>query len=121
MTYQQHTFNLIKGFKAELSGYYSGPGVWGGVFKYDANWQLNAGLQKEFLDKKLKARLAINNIFRTFGWRGTSSFDGLENFGSGRFDNNFVSFSLNYNFGNQKLNARKRKTGIESESKRVGG
>jgi hypothetical protein len=32
-----------------------------------------------------------------------------------------VSFSLSYNFGNQKLKSRKRKTGIETESKRFGG
>ena len=121
MTYQQHTFTLPKGFKAEISGYYSGPGVWGGVFRYDANWNLNAGIQRDFLKKKLKARLAVNNIFRNFGWRGTSEFNGLKNIGSGRFDSQFVSFSLSYNFGNQKLKSRKRKTGIETESKRVGG
>ncbi|MGB0887036.1 MAG: TonB-dependent receptor domain-containing protein [Vicingaceae bacterium] len=121
MTYQQHTFSLPKDFKAEVSGYYSGPGVWGGVFRYEANWSLNAGLSRDFLKKKLKARLAVNNIFRNVGWKGKSEFNGLKNVGSGRFDNQFVSFSLSYNFGNQKLKSRKRKTGLESESKRVGG
>ena len=118
--YQQHTFKLIKGFKAEVSGYYSGPGVWGGVFKYQANWSVGAGIQKEFLDKKLKARLNFNNIFNQLGWKGVSEFNGLASAGNGRFDNHTVSLSLSYNFGNQKLNSRKRKTGIESESKRVG-
>jgi iron complex outermembrane receptor protein len=119
--FQQHSFKLMKGFKGEISGYYSGPGVWGGVFKYDANWSLNAGIQKDFFKNKLKARLAVNNIFRNFGWRGSSEFNGLVNIGSGRFDNQFVSLSLSYNFGNQKLKSRKRKTGLDSESKRVGG
>ncbi len=121
MVFQQHTFTLPKGFKAEVSGYYSGPGVWGGVFRYEANWSLNAGLQRDFFKNKLKARLAVNNIFRNVGWKGSSEFDGLKNVGSGRFDNSFVSFSLSYNFGNQKLKSRKRKTGLDSESKRVGG
>jgi len=119
--YQQNTFNLFKGIKAELSGYYSGPGVWGGVFKYEANWSVGAGLQKEFFKKKLKARVAANNIFNRINWRGVSEYNGLKSYGEGMFDSHFISFSLNYNFGNQKLNARKRKTGIESESKRVGG
>ena len=52
MTYQQHSFNLIKGFKAEVSGFYHGPGVWGGVFKYDANWSIGAGVSKDFLEKR---------------------------------------------------------------------
>ncbi|MCC6462527.1 MAG: TonB-dependent receptor, partial [Saprospiraceae bacterium] len=30
--FQQHTFDLPFGFTAEISGYFSGPGVWGGVF-----------------------------------------------------------------------------------------
>ena len=119
--YQQHTFNLIKGFKAEISGYYSGPGVWGGVFKYDANWSVGAGLSKEFFKKKLKARLNASNIFRQVGWKGSSEFNGLKSSGNGRFDNHFISLSLSYNFGNQKLRSRKRKTGLESESKRIGG
>ena len=119
--YQQHTFKLIKGFKAELSGYYSGPGVWGGVFKYDANWSVGAGVSREFFKKKLKARLNANNIFRQVGWKGSSEFNGLKNYGNGRFDNRFISLSLSYNFGNQKLKSRKRKTGLESESKRIGG
>ncbi|MGB0882597.1 MAG: TonB-dependent receptor domain-containing protein, partial [Vicingaceae bacterium] len=72
--YQQHTFSLPKGFKAEISGYYSGPGVWGGVFKYDANWSVGAGLSKEFFKKKLKARLNASNIFRQVGWKGSSEF-----------------------------------------------
>lgn len=118
--YQQHTFKLIKGFKAEISGYYSGPGVWGGVFKYEANWSVGAGIQKEFFKKKLKARLKANNIFNQIGWKGVSEFNGLKSYGNGNWDSHFVSLSLSYNFGNQNVKSRKRKTGIESESKRVG-
>ncbi len=118
--YQQHTFKLIKGFKGEISGYYSGPGVWGGVFKYDANWSIGAGIQREFLKKKLKARLNANNIFNQIGWKGVSEFNGLTSTGNGMWDSRFVSLSLNYNFGNQNIKSRRRKTGIESESKRVG-
>jgi iron complex outermembrane receptor protein len=117
--YQAQTFNLPKGFKAEISGYYSGPGVWGGVFKYDANWSLDVGLQKQFFNDKLKARLSASNIFNRFGWQGESSFNGLRSVGTGNFDNTTVSLSLNYNFGNQNIKSRRRKTGIEEESGRV--
>lgn len=117
--YQQSTFKLPKGFKGELSGYYSGPGVWGGVFKYDANWTLDLGLQKEFLDKKLRVKVSANNIFNRIGWQGTSEFNGLVSSGNGMWDSRFVSLSVKYSFGNSNVKSRKRKTGLESESKRV--
>lgn len=120
MIFQQHTFKLFKGFKGEVSGYYSGPGVWGGVYKYEANWSIGAGIQKEFLKKKLKARLNVNNITNRFMFKGGSEFDGLISTSSGRMDMRFVSLSLSYNFGNQNVKSRKRKTGIEAEGKRVG-
>lgn len=118
--YSQQTIKLPKEFKAQLSGYYSGPGVWGGVFVYEANWSIDAGLQREFLNKRLSAKISVNNIFNRIGWRGESSFNGLNSFGTGRWDARFVSLNMKYNFGNQNVKSRKRKTGIESEQKRVG-
>ena len=117
--YGQNTFKLPKEFKIELSGWYSGPGVWGGVFKYDANWSIDAGIQKEFFDQKLKVRLSVNNIFDGFGWRGVSEFDGLVSTGRGDWDNRYFTASVKYNFGNQNVKSRKRNTGIENESQRV--
>ncbi len=117
--YMQNTFNLPKEFKIELSGWFAGPGIWGGVFEYDFNWALNAGIQKEFLDKKLKVRLSMNNIFDGFGWRGVSEFNGLVSYGQGDWDNRYFATSLKYNFGNQNVKSRKRNTGIEDEAERV--
>ncbi len=119
-TFQQHTFSLPKGFKGEISGWYGGPGVWGGVFKYDSSWSLNLGLQKKFLNDQLNVRVSANDIFYESGWSGQSQFDGLTSTGRGNWDSRRVSLSLSYNFGNQKVKSRKRKTGIEEESKRVG-
>ena len=117
--YQASTFNLPGGFKGEISGYYAGPGVWGGVFKYDANYSIDLGLQKMFLKEKLKARVSASNITNRFGWMGESNFDGLRSVGTGRWDNRTISLSLNYNFGNQNIKSRKRNTGIEEEGSRV--
>ncbi len=119
-TFQQHTFKLPNGFKGEISGWYGGPGVWGGVFKYDSSWSLNIGLQKKFLNDQLNVRVSANDIFYQTGWSGISEFDGLVSTGRGNWDSRRVSLSLSYNFGNQKVKSRKRKTGIEEESKRVG-
>ena len=119
--FQQHTIDLPKGFKGEVSGWFSGPGVWGGVFEYDVSWSLNLGLQRKFLQDQLNVRLSVNDIFYETGWSGTSEFNGLISEGRGNWDSRRASLSVSYNFGNQKVKSRKRKTGLEEESKRVGG
>lgn len=119
--YQQHTFDLPAGFKGEVSGWFSGPGVWGGVFEYETSWSLNLGVQKKFLQDRLNVRLAVNDIFYESGWDGFSKFDGLLSFGSGRWDSRRASLSISYRFGNQQVKkSRKRKTGLADEEERVG-
>lgn len=119
--FQSHTFNLPKDFKAELSGFMNGPGVWGGVFRYDANYQINLGLQRKFLKDALKVRASYNNITNRQGFYGSSSFNGLVAESVGGWDNRFYSLSVSYNFGNQNIKSRKRETGLEKETDRVGG
>lgn len=119
--YQQHTIDLPWKLKGEVSGYYSGPGVWGGVFEYESSWSLNLGLQRKFLQDQLNVRISANDIFYETGWDGFSNFNGLLSTGYGRWDSRRVGLSLSYNFGNQKVKSRKRKTGLEEEAKRVGG
>ena len=117
--YQQQTFNLPNKFTAEISGYFSGPGVWGGVFKYEESWALNLGLQRKFLNDQLNVKLSANDIFYQSGWDGYSKFDGLVSEGNGRWDSRNVNLSVSYNFGNQQVKSRKRKTGLEDEAGRV--
>lgn len=119
--YQQSTFKLPAGFKGEISGYYSGPGVWGGVFKYDKTWSLNLGLQRKFLNDQLSVRVSADDIFYTSNWSGVSSFNGLVSTGYGNRDSRRVNLNVSYRFGNQRVKSRKRKTGLESEGSRVGG
>ncbi len=118
--YSQHTFTLPKGLKAEVSGWYSGPGVWGGVFIYEPSWSLNLGLQKRFLNDQMNVKISANDIFYQTGWNGYSEFNGLRGEGYGRWDSRTVTVSMSYNFGNQNVKSRKRKTGLESEAGRIG-
>ncbi|HRI61360.1 MAG TPA: outer membrane beta-barrel family protein, partial [Saprospiraceae bacterium] len=119
--YQQHTFDLPFQIKGEISGYYSGPGVWGGVFLYESNWSLSLGLQRKFLQDRLNVRISADDIFYESGWDGYSDFNGLLAYGSGRWDSRRVSLSVGYRFGNENVKSRKRSTGIEAEAGRVGG
>ncbi|HMQ47563.1 MAG TPA: TonB-dependent receptor [Saprospiraceae bacterium] len=119
--YTQQTIDLPAGFKGEISGWYSGPGVWGGVFLYESSWSLNLGLQKKLFQDKMNLRLSMNDLFYESGWDGYSEFNGLYSEGGGRWDSRRLSLSLGYNFGNQKVKVRKRETGLEEEAGRVGG
>ncbi|MBK9270909.1 MAG: TonB-dependent receptor [Saprospiraceae bacterium] len=118
--FHQQTFQLGKKWKAEVSGWYSGPGVWGGIFLFDPCYSLNLGIQRKFLSERLNARLTVNDIFYQAWWSGYSSFNGLHTTGYGKWDSRRVALSLNYDLGNKNIKSRKRSTGIESESKRVG-
>jgi iron complex outermembrane recepter protein len=119
--FEQNTFDLPLKIKGEISGYFSGPGVWGGVFIYEPNWSLNLGLQRKFMHDKLNARLSADDIFYKSGWKGYSNFNSLLSYGSGRWDSRRYSLSVGYRFGNDHVKSRKRSTGIETEAGRVGG
>jgi len=118
--FQQHTFTLGKGFTGEVSGWYSGPGIWGGVFKYESSYSLNLGLQKRFLNEKLNVKVGVNDVFNQSYWSGFSDFGGLLSYGQGYWDSRRGSISVSYNFGSSEVKkSRKRSTGIEEESKRA--
>jgi iron complex outermembrane receptor protein len=118
--FSQHTFQMPGGFTGEVSGYFAGPGVWGGVFEYKTSGALNLGLQKKFLNDQMNVKLSANDILFTSPWRGTSEFNGLVSSGRGAWDSRRVALSISYNFGNQKVKSRKRNTGLEDEASRVG-
>ncbi len=116
--FTQNTFTLGKGYRGEISGWYSGPGVWGGVFRYDPSYSLNFGIQKKFMNK-LNVKLSFQDVTYQSGWSGYSEFNGLRGEGNGNWDSRGAALSLTYDFGNKKVKSRNRKTGIEDESSRV--
>ena len=118
--YGQNTFSLPKEFKMEISGWYSSPSIWGGTYQTQSLGSLNLALQKKFLNNKLTARLALNDILFTTPWKGDTQFGDLRIDGSGGSDSRQVQFNLTYNFGRKEIKAsRKRKTGLEDEKKRI--
>lgn len=119
--FQQHTFKLGNKWKGEISGWYGGPGVWGGVFLYDPSYSLNLGLQRKFINDKMNVRLSVGDITYQSGWSGVSRFNGQVGNGQGNWDSRRASLSISYDLGNSNVKSRRRNTGIEDESKRVGG
>ena len=117
--YSQQSFNLPLGISAEISGWYSGPGIWGGVFRYEPSWSLDVGLQRKFMKDQLNVKLSGNDLFNQSGWRGVSKFNGQTSYGRGNWDSRRISLTISYSFGNSKIKSRNRKTGIEEETGRI--
>lgn len=117
--FQQHSFTLRKGFTAEVSSWYAGPGIWGGVFRFDSQYSIDLGLQKKFLNDQLNVKLTYSDLFEQAYWSGVSNFAGLESVGEGRWDSQRWNINLTYNFGNRNVKSRKRTTGLEAETKRA--
>lgn len=120
--YMQHTFTLGKGYNAELSGWFSGPNVWGATWRTKSMGGLDAGIQKQVLNKKGTLKLSVTDIFRTNPWKATSNFGGLYINGQGSWESRTIRLNFTYRFGNTQVKAaRQRQTGLESEAKRIKG
>jgi len=119
--YVQNTFSLPKGFKFEISGWFSSPNIWGGTYQTRSLGSVDLGLQKKFLNDKLSARLAFTDVFFSSPWRGFTEFGDLRIDGSGGWESRQVKFSLVYNFGNKDIkSAKKRNSAVEDEAGRIG-
>jgi len=119
--YAQNTFSLSKKLKMEVSGWYSSPSIWGGTYQTRALGSLNVAFQQKFFKDRFTGRLSFNDILYTVPWRGTTQFGDLFINGTGGSDSRQVAFALTYDFGsNEVKKARKRKTGLDAENKRIG-
>ena len=120
--YLQQSFTLGKDYTAELSGWFSGPSVWGATWKTKPQGGLDVGAQKQLFQKKASVKVTFTDIFHTSPWSATSDFGGLYIKGSGSWESQTFRVSFNWRFGSSQIkNSRDRKTGLESESKRIKG
>lgn len=117
--FTQQSFTLPLNMTGELSGYYSGPGIWGGVFRYEPNWNMNIGIQRKFFNDNITAKLSAEDLFNTSGWKGYSEFNGLKGYGQGSWDSRRISLSVSWTLGNKNIKSRVRKAGMDSEGRRV--
>ncbi len=117
--YSQQTFSLPKDFKFEVSGFYNSPGVWGGTFKFNSIWGMDAGISKKILKDKGNLKLGVSDIFKTQGYSATSIFGGQVLDLSGYWDSRRFKVNFSYKIGNNKIKSRRRKTGQEEEQNRI--
>ena len=119
--YGQNTFSLPNGFKMELSGWYNAPAIWGGNWTTRSMWDMTAGVSKQLLNNRGNLKVSVSDIFFKNGWRGESNFGELRMTGGGTWESRQIRLNFSYSFGNNQVKgARRRATGMEEESRRVG-
>lgn len=118
--YMQNSFDLGKGFKAELSGFYTSPTIWQGTFRSIAMYSIDGGLQKTIFKGKGMLKASVSDMFRLMKWKGSTNFSGQFSEASGRWESRQLKLNFSYRFGSNQIKAaRQRKTSIEEENKRT--
>lgn len=118
--FAQQTFTLTEGLIFELSGFYNSPTIWGGTFKTDPFYNIDAGIQKSIFKKKGNIKISYTDIFKTQLFRGVSDFGGAYLDISGRSESTQLRINFTYRFGNNQVKAaRQHKSGLEEENNRI--
>ena len=103
-----------------MSGWFNGPSIWAATWKTKPQGGVDVGLQKLLFQKKATLKISATDIFHTSPWKATSDFGGLYIKAGGSWESQTFRVNFSYRFGsNQIKNSRDRKTGLDSESKRI--
>jgi outer membrane receptor protein involved in Fe transport len=120
--YLQQSFSLGKDYTAEISGWFNGPSVWGGTWKTNPQGGVDVGLQKQLFKKQATVKISATDIFHTSPWTATNDFGGLYIRGGGSWESQTFRVNFSWRFGSSQIkNSRDRKTGLESEARRIKG
>jgi len=119
--YLQNSFTLNKkGTRAELSGWFNGPSVWGGTWKTKPMGSVDIGFLQPIMKNKASIKFSVTDIFFTSYWRATSDYGGLYINGRGQQESRTFRVSFSWRFGSNEVKAaRQRKTGLETEANRI--
>ncbi len=120
--FMQHSFTLGKDYTAELSGWFNGPGVWGGTWQTKPQGAADIGLQKLILQKRASVKVSFTDMFFTAPWKATNKFGGVNIKANGNWESRTFRLNFTWRFGsNQIKQSRERKAGLESEARRIKG
>lgn len=112
---------LPKNFTLELNFWLNSPRLQGVEQTTITQCAFNAGLQKSLMDKKLKLRFNMDDIFQTNRWEGKLNYQNVNLAVVNRYISRRANFSVSYNFGNQNVkSARNRNTATDDIKNRAG-
>lgn len=108
-------FRLKRGWAAELSGWYNGPGMTTLFTIPKAMGSLDFGISKKLCSDSLTIKLAVNDILGTQKYRANSQFNQMNTDVMSTWDARRAVFSLNYQFG-KNFEMMQRRSDAEQRS-----
>lgn len=115
-----NTFTFKKGWTAELNGNFNS-GERSGFMVFDPRWGLSAGVQKTVLKNKGTLRFNVTDIFWTNLPKAVITYDNYIEKWKAYRETRVANISFSYRFGNNKVQAaRRRTTASEEERQRAG-
>ncbi len=120
--YTGNTFTLKKDWSAEANMWFNSPNQFGIIRSTKAQYAINVGIQKSFLNKKARVKLNANDLFLTSFFNGKIDYENIDLAITNRWSSRRANLSFTYNFGNQNVKASRRRTTATDDLKnRVGG
>jgi len=115
-----NSFVLSDNWSAEVSGFYQAVQQYGYML-LRPTWMLNAGLQKNFFEKRATARVNVTDAFWHGYPRATSEYNDYRESFVAKRDTRQVSVSFTYRFGKRTVPQSMRHHGGAEEEKRRAG
>jgi hypothetical protein len=115
-----NTFTFSKGWAAELIASYNSTSR-DGFMIFDPRWGISAGIQKSVLSNKGTIRINMTDIFWTNLPKAVITYDNYVEKWKAYRETRVANLSFSYRFGNNKVQAaRRRTTASEEERQRAG-
>jgi len=111
-----HTFTIVPNLTAEASANYQSSLIYS-VYHIAAQWSIDAGLNKSFLDKKANLKLSVSDIFDTRIQDVRTRYNNMNAIVNQKNETRIARLTLTYNFGNMKNGARRNDTQSEEKSR----
>ncbi|MGG9963677.1 outer membrane beta-barrel protein [Ferruginibacter sp. SUN106] len=117
--FMQNSFNLGKGYKAELSGFYNSPSVYQGTIKARGLYSIDGGIQKTIFKGMGNLKASVSDMFKLLRFKGSLDYTGQHSDVLAHWESRQFKLNFSYRFGNSQVKAaRQRKEAIEEENKR---
>ena len=115
-----NTFQVAKGFKAELMGNYQSALTYG-IFNIKPQYYIDAGISHSFADKRANLKLAMNDIFNMRRNDVTSHYQTNDLDIRQKNESRITRLTFTYNFGSTKIKMRDHQSGADDLKGRVKG
>jgi len=116
-TNNQFYFNQDKTLSGEAGFWYQSGGI-DGLQKFERQYNLDIGLRKLLLNKRLQLTAGLTDVLKSNQYRYTSLVNNIEQRYANYYDSRKLRVSIRYNFGNDRAKATARKPGNDEEIRR---